>query len=94
MHRREGHLNETAGRCCSSACSILTRFVAPAADPPSDSLQSSKDPAVARKILECLGLPARAPPLEPTALDDVVDGAPSDEEAACEFDQALTYQEP
>ncbi len=28
-----------------------------------------EDPAVARKILECLGLPARAPPLEPAVAD-------------------------
>ena len=48
------------------------------------------DPAVARKILECLDLPARAPPLEPapssvalgpeTGLDD-------QEQQTCEFDQ-------
>ncbi len=28
-----------------------------------------EDPTVARKILECLKLPARTPPLEPTAAD-------------------------
>ena len=50
-----------------------------------------EDPAVARKILECLGLPARAPPLEPAALDD---GGPQAKEAACEFDQTPTYEEP
>jgi hypothetical protein len=50
-----------------------------------------EDPAVARKILECLGLPARAPPLDPAASDD---GEPSGEEAACEFDQTPTYEEP
>jgi hypothetical protein len=54
-------------------------------------LAAIEDPAVAHKILECLGLPARAPPLEPTASDD---GGPSEEEAACEFDQTPTYKEP
>jgi hypothetical protein len=29
-----------------------------------------EDPAVARKILECVGLPARAPPLEPAGADN------------------------
>jgi hypothetical protein len=48
-------------------------------------------PAVARKILECLRLPARAPPLEPAALDD---GGPQAEEAAFEFDQTPMYEEP
>jgi hypothetical protein len=50
-----------------------------------------EDPAVARKILECLGLPARAPPLEPASLDE---GGPSDQEGAYEFDQTPTYDEP
>jgi hypothetical protein len=53
-----------------------------------------EDPAVARKILECLRLPARAPPLEPAALDALDDGGPQAEEAACEFDQTPTYEEP
>ncbi len=53
-----------------------------------------EDPALARKILECLGLPARAPPQEPASLDDVDAGGASDEEAACEFDQTPTYEEP
>jgi hypothetical protein len=44
-----------------------------------------EDPAVARKILECLGLPARAPPLEP-AVADTKDVGQS--EGGCLFDQS------
>ena len=61
-------------------CGSTLRFIA-----------AIEDPAVARKILECLGLPARAPPLEPTALDD---GGAQAEKAACEFDQTPAYEEP
>jgi len=49
-----------------------------------------EDPAVAQKILECLKLPARAPPLEPAS---GLDAAP-DEEAGWDFDQRPTYEEP
>ena len=51
-----------------------------------------EDPAVARKILECLGLPARAPPLEPASVDDGPGQAY--QEAACQFDQTPAYDKP
>jgi hypothetical protein len=51
-----------------------------------------EDPAVARKILECLGLPARAPPLEPASADDGPD--PPYQEAAWPFDQTPAYDKP
>ena len=51
-----------------------------------------EDPAVARKILECLGLPARAPPLEPASVDDGPDQAY--QEAAWQFDQTPAYDKP
>jgi len=50
-----------------------------------------EDPSVARKILECLGLPARAPPLEP-ALADTQDLGQS--EGDWLFDQSPIYDEP
>ncbi len=53
-------------------------------------LAAIEDPAVARKILECLDLPARAPPLEP-APSTVSLGAEADfadqEQQSWEFDQ-------
>ena len=54
-------------------------------------LAAIEDPAVARKILECLGLPARAPPLEPASVDD--GGSPA-ERAAWDFDQTPAYNAP
>jgi hypothetical protein len=51
-----------------------------------------EDPAVARKILECLDLPARAPPLEPASVDDGPDQAY--QEAAWQFDQTPAYDKP
>ena len=51
-----------------------------------------EDPGVARKILECLGLAARAPPLEPASSSDGSDQA--DPDAAWEFDQTPAYDEP
>jgi hypothetical protein len=50
-----------------------------------------EDPAVARKILECLGLPARAPPLE-TAAADTAEFEHA--EAGWLFDQSSVYDEP
>ena len=50
-----------------------------------------EDPMVARKILECLKLPARAPPLVPAA-DGAPDVAP-DEDAGF-FDQSPAHDEP
>ena len=51
-----------------------------------------EDPAVARRVLECLGLPARAPPLEPASANDGPDQAY--EEAAWDFDQTPAYEKP
>ena len=51
-----------------------------------------EDPAVARKILKCLGLPARAPPLEPASAHDGPDHA--HEEATWQFDQTPAYDKP
>jgi hypothetical protein len=52
-------------------------------------LAAIEDPEVARKILECLDLPARAPPLEPApsslSLGPETDFA--DQEQSWEFDQ-------
>ncbi len=50
-----------------------------------------EDPAVARKILECLDLPARAPPLMPASADEPAwhESVTWDEDAACAFDQTL-----
>ncbi len=54
-----------------------------------------EDPAIARRILECLELPARAPPLEPASgLDASPEPAAPDEEAGWDFDQRPTYEEP
>jgi hypothetical protein len=51
-----------------------------------------EDPSVARKILECLKLPARAPPLEPASgIDDPV---ASEQASIWDFDQTPTYKEP
>jgi len=53
-------------------------------------LAAIEDPEVARKILECLDLPARAPPLQPASssvsLWPEIDFA--DQEQSWEFDQA------
>ena len=47
-----------------------------------------EDPSVARKILECLDLPARAPPLGPVSHDLAQHGSEScDEDAPWAFDQ-------
>jgi hypothetical protein len=48
-----------------------------------------EDPAVARKILACLELPARAPPLAPTAPDQTAwhESEVWDEDAARAFGQ-------
>ena len=54
-----------------------------------------EDPTVARRILECMGLPARAPPLSPAPADThpwMADEA--QEEATWEFDQTPGGDEP
>jgi hypothetical protein len=54
-----------------------------------------EDPAIARKILECLKLPARAPPLEPaSAIDPAPEPAAPDQEAGWDFDQRPAYEDP
>ncbi len=50
-----------------------------------------EDPAVARKILECLELPARAPPLEPAVADTPDLGQ---REGDWLFDQSPVHDEP
>jgi len=54
-----------------------------------------EDPAVARKILECMKLPARSPPLEPASgIALLPEPAAPDREAGWEFDQGPVHQEP
>jgi hypothetical protein len=54
-----------------------------------------EDPAVARKILECMKLPARSPPLEPASgIALPPEPAAPDWEAGWEFDQSPVHQEP
>jgi hypothetical protein len=50
-----------------------------------------EDPDVARRILECLELPARAPPLEPAAAE-TPDMGPADEDWL--FDPSPVQDEP
>ncbi len=50
-----------------------------------------EDPRVARKILECLNLPARSPPLVP-AEADALDLGPDDNDWF--FDQSPAHDEP
>ena len=49
-------------------------------------LSAIEDPEVARKILGCLGLPARGPPLGAASVNP--DHEPWDEESLWDFDQA------
>ena len=49
-----------------------------------------EDPRVARKILACLGLPARAPPVAPAREETLVSG-PNDED--WHFDQSPVYDD-
>jgi len=53
-----------------------------------------EDPAVARRILECIGLPARAPPLTPGAPIDVPSPLASEIEQRWDFDQTPPGDEP
>ncbi len=50
-----------------------------------------EDPTVARKILECLKLPARAPPLVPATADAPGVGAGEEDWL---FDQSPVHDEP
>ena len=51
-------------------------------------LAAITDPAVARRILKCLGLPPRAPPLTPPAPPESVTGSWFSEPEAYDFDQS------
>jgi hypothetical protein len=54
-----------------------------------------EDPDIARKILECLKLPARAPPIEPASvIDNPPEPAAPDDAAAWDFDQRPHYEDP
>lgn len=53
-----------------------------------------EDPAVAQRILECIGLPARAPPLTPAASVDVSSPRGSEIEERWDFDQTPPDDEP
>ena len=54
-----------------------------------------EDPGIARKILECLKLPARAPPLEPASvIDNPPESAAPDDAAAWDLDQSPRYEDP
>ena len=50
-----------------------------------------EDPGIARKILECLKLPARAPPLESATADTRGPGQANDDWL---FDPSPTHHEP
>jgi len=54
-------------------------------------ISAIEDPAVTRKILECLGLPARAPPLKPAAADTPDLGQAEDNWL---FDQSPVHEDP
>ena len=57
-------------------------------------LAAIEDPAIARRILECIGLPARAPPTSaPPPSGGPFEPAPSPIEDA-DFDQTPPYEEP
>jgi len=55
------------------------------------SIAAIEDPMVARKILECLKLPARSPPLAPAKADALGPG-PDDNDWF--FDQSPVHDEP
>jgi hypothetical protein len=54
-------------------------------------IAATLDSTVARRILECLKLPARAPPLEPTTADGLHAEPPGDDDF---FDQSPIHDEP
>lgn len=53
-----------------------------------------EDPAIARRILECIGLPARAPPVTPAASSDASFGHGSQPGDPWEFDQTPRDEDP
>jgi len=50
-------------------------------------LAAITDPAIAERILICMDLPARAPPLKPADSSDALANFRTDETAAADFDQ-------
>ena len=53
-----------------------------------------EDPAIARRILACIGLPARAPPVSPAASSDVSSAYPSLVEEPWDVDQTPQHEDP
>jgi hypothetical protein len=53
-----------------------------------------EDPAIARRILECIGLPARAPPISPAASNDGAYGDGSQAEEPWDVDPTPSFEEP
>jgi hypothetical protein len=53
-----------------------------------------EDPAIARRILACIGLPARAPPGAPAMPSDTEPGHALQFEEPWDFDQAPIDEEP
>ncbi len=50
-------------------------------------LAAITEPAIAKSILDCMGLPARAPPLQPARAPDSAADPWLEETAAGDFDQ-------
>jgi hypothetical protein len=53
-----------------------------------------EDPAIARRILACIGLPARAPPAAPAMPSDTEPGHALQLEEPWDFDQTPSDEEP
>jgi hypothetical protein len=53
-----------------------------------------EDPAIARRILECIGLPARAPPISPAASSDASFAYASQVEEPWDVDQTPLDEDP
>jgi hypothetical protein len=53
-----------------------------------------EDPAIARRILDCMGPFSRAPPLTPAASSDASPGRSSEADERGDFDQTLPDDEP
>ena len=53
-----------------------------------------EDPEIARRILECIGLPARAPPVSPAPSSNGAFGHAHQAEEPWEFDQTPIDEEP
>ena len=76
---------------------LVTWFQGPRSYTGEDVLEISAHGGVlvTRKILECLKLPARAPPLAPASeVDEPAEPAASDQEIDWDFDQRPLYDEP